>query len=83
MTFKYSQNGPEGLAGGRKVVVASARGGEYSTDQLAENQESLLTTFFGFIGVDDLNFVRLEKAGFGPEAIEQGMNAAKQEIAKL
>lgn len=35
------------------------------------------------IGVDDLNFVRVEKAGFGPEAIEQGMKAAKQEIAKL
>jgi FMN-dependent NADH-azoreductase len=33
--------------------------------------------------VDDLHFVRVEKAGFGPEAIEQGMNAAKQEIAKL
>ena len=83
VTFKYGANGPEGLAGGRKVVVASARGGEYSTDQLAENQESLLTTFFGFIGVDDLHSVRVEKAGFGPEAIEQGMNAAKQEIAKL
>ena len=83
VTFKYSENGPEGLAGGRKVVIASARGGEYSTDQLAENQESLLTTFFGFIGVDDLHSVRVEKAGFGPEAIEQGMNAAKQEIAKL
>ena len=83
VTFKYSENGPEGLAGGRKVVIASARGGEYSTDQLAENQESLLTTFFGFIGVDDLHFVRVEKAGFGPEAIEQGMNAAKQEITQL
>ena len=83
VTFQYSEAGPEGLAGGRKVVIASARGGEYSTDQLAENQESLLTTFFGFIGVDDLHFVRVEKAGFGPEAIEQGMKAAKQEIAKL
>ncbi|MFW2351227.1 FMN-dependent NADH-azoreductase [Qipengyuania sp.] len=83
VTFKYSEKGPEGLAGGRKVVVASARGGEYSTDQMAENQESLLTTFFGFIGVDDLHFVRVEKAGFGPDAIAAGMEAAKQEIAKL
>ncbi|WP_421992232.1 FMN-dependent NADH-azoreductase [Qipengyuania sp.] len=83
VTFKYSENGPEGLAGGRKVVVASARGGEYSNDQMAENQESLLTTFFGFVGVDDLQFVRVEKAGYGPEAIEAGLAAAKEEIAKL
>ncbi|MBO6528074.1 NAD(P)H-dependent oxidoreductase [Erythrobacter sp.] len=83
VTFKYSENGPEGLAGGRKVVVASARGGEYSNDQMAENQESLLTTFFGFVGVEDLHFVRVEKAGYGPEAIEAGLAAAKEEIAKL
>ncbi|MEX0342506.1 MAG: FMN-dependent NADH-azoreductase, partial [Erythrobacter sp.] len=83
VTFKYGENGVEGLAGGRKVVIASARGGEYSTDQLAENQESLLTAFFGFIGVEDVHFVRVEKAGYGPEAIEQGMTAARQEIARL
>ena len=83
VTFKYSEAGPEGLAGGRKVVIASARGGEYSNDQMAENQESLLATFFGFIGVDDLHFVRVEKAGFGPEAIKAGLAAAKEEIANL
>ena len=83
VTFQYSEAGPEGLAGGRKVVIASARGGEYSNDQMAENQESLLTTFFGFIGVDDLHFVRVEKAGFGPDAIAAGMEAAKDTIAKL
>ena len=83
VTFQYSEAGPEGLAGGRKVVIASARGGEYSNDQMAENQESLLTTFFGFIGVDDLHFVRVEKAGFGPDAIAAGMEAAKETIAKL
>lgn len=83
VTFSYSAEGPKGLAGGRKVVVASARGGEYSTDQLAENQESLLATFFGFIGVDDLHFVRVEKAGYGPEAVAAGMAAAKEAIAQL
>ena len=83
VTFKYSEKGPEGLAGGRKVVIASARGGTYENGTMAENQESLLQTFFGFIGVDDLTFVRVEKAGFGPEAIEAGFASAKEEIAKL
>lgn len=82
-TFKYSEAGPEGLAGGRKVVIASARGGEYSNDQMAENQESLLKTFMEFIGVDDLHFIRVEKTGFGPDAIEEGMAKAMDQIAKL
>ena len=83
VTFRYSEAGPEGLAGGRKVVIASARGGAYSNDDMAENQESLLATMFGFLGVDDLSFVRVEKTGFGPQAIEEGLAAAKAEIAKL
>ena len=83
VTFKYSESGPEGLAGGRKVVIASARGGEYSNDQMAENQESLLKTFMEFIGVDDLHFIRVEKTGFGPDAIKEGMTKAKEQIAKL
>ena len=83
VTFRYSEAGPEGLAGGRKVVIASARGGAYSNDDMAENQESLLATMFGFLGVDDLSFVRVEKTGFGPEVIEEGLAAAKAEIAKL
>ena len=83
VTFKYSEAGPEGLAGGRKVVIASARGGEYSNDQMAENQESLLKTFMEFIGIEDLHFVRVEKTGFGPEAIEEGLAKAKEEIATL
>lgn len=83
VTFQYGENGAEGLAGGRKVVVASSRGGEYSNEAMAENQESLLTTFFGFIGVDDLHFVRVEKTGFGPDAIEAGLKAADEQIATL
>ena len=83
VTFRYSEDGPEGLAGGRKLVVASARGGEYKNDQMAENQESLLTTFFQFIGIDDLHFLRVEKTGFGPDAIKAGLAAAEEKIATL
>lgn len=83
VTFKYSENGPEGLAGGRKVVIASARGGEYENGTLAENQESLLLTMLGFIGVDDVTTIRVDKVGYGPDAIAAGMAAAKEQIAAL
>ena len=31
-TFKYTEKGPVGLAGGKTVIVASSRGGMYSTN---------------------------------------------------
>ena len=83
VTFKYSEDGPEGLVEDRKVVIASARGGTYENDSMAENQESLLKTFFGFIGIDDVHVVRVQNAGFGPDAIEDGLAKADEEIAKL
>lgn len=83
VTFKYSENGPEGLAGGRKVVIASARGGEYENGTMTENQESLLLTMLGFIGVDDVTTIRVDKVGYGPDAIAAGMAAAKEKIAEL
>lgn len=83
VTFSYSEKGPEGLAGGRKVIVASARGGGYEPGGPAEHQEALLATFLGFIGITDPVFVRVEKAGFGPEAIAAGLAAAQEQIASL
>lgn len=83
VTFRFSEEGPEGLAGGRKVVIASARGGSYQNDTMAENQESLLTTFFGFLGIEDIAFVRVENAAFGKETIDKGITTAKAQIAAL
>lgn len=83
VTFKYSAAGPEGLAGGRRVIVASSRGGEYEMDGPAEHQETYLRDFFGFIGIDNVEFVRAEKTGFGPEVVAQAIARAKEQIARL
>ncbi|KAG0920427.1 hypothetical protein G6F32_015605 [Rhizopus arrhizus] len=40
-TFKYTENGPVGLAGGKRVIIASSRGGIY-TDSPADFQEPFL-----------------------------------------
>lgn len=83
VTFRYSEAGPEGLAGGRRVIVASARGGGYEPGSPAEHQESLLRTILEFIGVDDLTFVRAEGMGMGPEAAKAAMESAETGIAAL
>ncbi|KPL67922.1 FMN-dependent NADH-azoreductase [Erythrobacter sp. SG61-1L] len=83
VTFSYSEAGPQGLAGGRRVIVASSRGGEYGFDGPMEHQETYLRDMFGFIGVDNVEFIRADKIGYGPEVRAASIAAAKEEIAKL
>lgn len=67
-TFTYTDKGPKGLAGGKTVIVASTRGGVYSTSEggrAMEHQESYLQTVFGFFGITDVRFVRAEGVAMG------------------
>lgn len=82
-TFKYTDKGPVGLAGGKTVIVASTRGGVYSTSAAAsamEHQESYLQTVFGFFGITDVRFVRAEGLAMGEAAKTDALAAAQLEI---
>ena len=83
VAFSYSERGPEGLAGGRRVIIASSQGGGYEQGDPAEHQESLLRAFFALIGVPELEFIRADKVGYGPEARAHAMATAKAAIALL
>ena len=85
-TFRYTASGPEGLAGGKTVFIASSRGGVYSTTEagrMLEHQESLLQTVMGFFGVTDVRIVRAEGTGMGPEARAQALADAARTSAAL
>jgi FMN-dependent NADH-azoreductase len=84
-TFKYGANGPEGLAGGKKVVIVSSRGGVYSTEQgqLMDFQEDYLRTVLGFLGITDIAFIRAEAVNMGEDKRATAIHAAKEAIAKL
>ncbi len=82
-TFKYTENGPVGLAGGKTVIVASTRGGVYSTTeggQAAEHQESYLKVIFGFFGITDVRFVRAEGVAMGEAPKAAALNSARADI---
>jgi len=82
-TFKYTDKGPVGLAGGKTVIVASTRGGIYSTSeggQAMEHQESYLKVIFGFFGITDVRFVRAEGVAMGDEARGKALAAARADI---
>ena len=78
-TFRYTENGPEGLAGGRRVIIALARGGIYSEGSPAaalEHLETYLRGVFNFIGIEP-EFVIAEGLNLGPDqrvvSIEQAL----------
>jgi FMN-dependent NADH-azoreductase len=85
-TFAYTAESPKGLATGKTVIVASTRGGVYSTSdwgRAAEHQESYLQTVFGFLGITDVRFVRAEGLAMGDTQKVTALQEAANGIAKL
>jgi FMN-dependent NADH-azoreductase len=82
-TFRYTTNGPEGLAGGKQVIVAMARGGVSPADPRGEFGESYLKFLFAFLGIKDLRFVRAEGLAISPQQREASLNAARTAIAQV
>ena len=79
VTFRYTQKGPEGLAGGKRVVIASTRGGLYADDSpiaAMDFQESYLRAVFAFLGVTDVQMVRAEGLNLGAEQRQAAIKAA-------
>jgi FMN-dependent NADH-azoreductase len=85
-TFRYGANGPEGLAGGKKLVIASSRGGVYSGDSPyapADFQEPYLRHLLGFLGVTDIEIVRAEGVNLGPEQKARALAQAHAQIGTM
>jgi FMN-dependent NADH-azoreductase len=85
-TFSYSEAGAKGLAGGKKIIVASSRGGLYApgTPQEANDfQEPYLRAILGFIGIKDIEIVRAEGMAYGPEQHEAAMRVALASVDLL
>jgi len=85
-TFGYTEAGAKGLAGGKKVIIASSRGGLYApgTPQAANDfQETYLRTILGFIGIEDIEIVRAEGLAYGPEQREAAMRAALVSVSAV
>lgn len=79
-TFRYGANGPEGLAGGKRVIVASTRGGVYGNGPM-DFQENYLRAVLGFLGIKDVEFVRAEGLALSPDHRKQAMANARSALA--
>jgi len=81
-TFRYTPTGAEGLVKGKKAYVVLARGGIYSEGPMkaVDFQEPHLRTLLGFIGITDVEFVRIEGVAISPEHAEKGVAAATAQL---
>ena len=83
-TFQYGANGPEGLLPkGKKVFIASSRGGVYtggSPAAVLEHHETYLLGVLGFIGLTDVTVVRAEGLNLGEDVKAAAISKAKAEI---
>jgi FMN-dependent NADH-azoreductase len=85
-TFRYTENGPEGLAGGKKVIIIASRGGYYGPDTpgaAVEFHDSYLRALFGFFGIDDIEIIHAEGTMISPEVRESAIAAARERITWL
>lgn len=81
-TFRYTANGPEGLLGGKKVYIISARGGRYhegSPAELMNHEDTYLKTVLGFLGITDIVTIHAD----GVASSDEGVLAAEAEIRGL
>lgn len=85
-TFRYGPNGPEGLVIGKRVFIASTRGGVYTGDSPAaglDHQETYLRGVLGFIGLTDVTVVRAEGLNLGEDIKAAAVAQATQQIEAL
>ncbi|CAG7657311.1 FMN-dependent NADH-azoreductase [Paenibacillus allorhizosphaerae] len=88
-TFRYSETGPVGLAGDKKVALLNARGGVYSEGPMASVEMSLnyLKTMMGFIGIKNPEVVVIEGHNQFPDRakdiVSEGLKQTAQVAAKF
>ena len=80
LTFRYTPNGPEGLITGKKVYLAIASGGIYSTgpQQSADFATPYLRFMLGFLGMTDITVARAEGVklpDYQPTALQKGIDS--------
>lgn len=88
-TFKYTAEGPVGLAGNKKVVLLNARGGVYSVEpmQALEMSLSYVRNVLAFWGVTDIETVVVEGHNQFPDRsqaiVQEGVSQAAELAASF
>lgn len=81
-TFRYSEHGPEGLAGGRRVVVAYASGGfHHGPDE--DFVEPYFRALFRMLGIADIDVIRAEGINVSDEHRAKALTSATARVTAV
>ena len=89
VTFKYTEAGPQGLVPEKKVIILNARGGVYSTPEMAPSEMSVnyVRMIMNFFGIEDIEEVIIEGHNMYPdraqEIIAEGMKRVEETAKTL
>lgn len=81
-TFRYTEAGPQGLCGNKKVIVVSTAGGLHVGQPTGVGHEDYLKVLLGFFGITDIEFVRAHGLAYGDEARSKALNDANALISE-
>ena len=79
-TFRYTEAGPQGLCGNKKVIVVSTSGGMHAGQATGAAHDDYLKVLLGFLGITDVEFVRAHGLAYGDEVRSKDMNDAQAQI---
>ena len=79
-TFRYTEAGPEGLCGNKKVIVVSTSGGLHAGQASGVAHEDYLKLMLGFMGITDVEFVRAHGLAYGDDMRTKAMGEAQAHI---
>ncbi len=82
VTFRYTEQGPQGLLSGKQVYVIQTSGGVHS-GTASDTQTAYLHTVLGFLGLTDVRFIYAEGLAMGPDAEQQALHQAQSRIDSL
>ncbi|EMD1175673.1 FMN-dependent NADH-azoreductase [Vibrio harveyi] len=82
VTFKYTENGVQGLIERKKAIVVTTRGGLHKGSP-TDSMTPYLRTVLGFVGITDVEFVYAEALNMGEDAAAKGISDAQSQLATL
>lgn len=84
-TFRYTENGPVGLVANKKIYLFVASGGIYSDGPTATLDHAVpyLISVLSFMGMNDVEVVRIEGVAMGAEAERQALSTAQSRVGDL
>jgi len=81
-SFSYGEGGPKGLVTGKKIYIVLASGGIYSEGAAVQMDHAVpyLRSVLGFLGMTDVEVIRIEGVGMGADAVTAALAKATAKV---